>query len=464
MSELRRYPDYKDSGVPWLGEIPSHWEVIDNKFIFNFSRGLTITKSNLVDEGIPCINYGEVHSKYGFEVDPKIHKLKCVPKEYVEKFDYALLNRGDFIFADTSEDYKGSGNFTYLNSDEVTFAGYHTVVARLKTDDNPRFMAYLFDSNEFRTQVKTRVSGVKVFSITHSILKNVLVWLPTNDEQQAIVNFLDNELKHIDTLIDKQHQLIEKLAEQRSAIITHAVTKGLDPDVPMKGSGVEWLGEIPEHWQLTRLKNSIVSAQNGVWGNEAEGDDNDLVCIRVADFDRKKLIVKNDKLTIRNVSDKDYGNRGLREGDLLLEKSGGGDKQLVGCVVLNNFRGKSVCSNFVAKVSLKENMVPGYWAYHHNVLYQANVNIRSIKQSTGIQNLDATLYFNELACFPPYKEQVEIADYLNIQTQKIDEMSDSNKSIIAKLQEYRSALITQAVTGKIDVRDIAKGNGIEEIA
>jgi len=454
MSELRRYPEYKDSGVPWLGDIPSHWEVIDNKYLFNFSRGLTITKANLVDEGIPCINYGEVHSKYGFEVDPKIHKLKCVPKEYVEKFDYALLNRGDFIFADTSEDYKGSGNFTYLNSDEVTFAGYHTVVARLKTNHEPRYMAYVFESNEFRTQVKTRVSGVKVFSITHNILKNVSVWIPSKSEQQAIVNFLDDKLDHIDTLISKQQQLIEKLAEQRSAVITHAVTKGLDPDVPMKDSGVEWLGQIPEHWELTRLKNSIISAQNGVWGNEEEGDSNDLVCIRVADFDRNKLIVKNDKLTIRNVSDKDYDNRGLKEGDLLLEKSGGGDKQLVGCVVLNSFSGKSVCSNFVAKVSLKEHMVPRYWTYQHNVLYEAKVNMRSIKQSTGIQNLDATLYFNELACFPGYEEQVEIANYLDNETQKIDQMSKSTTDIITKLQEYRAALITQAVTGKIDVRHL----------
>ncbi|KZS22207.1 hypothetical protein BMY_0023 [Wohlfahrtiimonas chitiniclastica] len=259
MSQFPRYESYKDSGVQWLGEIPSHWQVIKSKFVFNFSKGLTITKENLIDEGIPCVSYGEVHSKYGFEVDPKKHELKCVSESYLSSDLNSLLHRGDFIFADTSEDVKGSGNFTYINSDVPTFAGYHTVIARMYVNNNPRFLAYVFDSNAHRSQIQTVIKGVKVFSITQAILKNTFIWLPELEEQNYIVNFLDKRLAQIDELIAKQEELLKKLAEQRIALISHAVTKGLDPNVEMKDSGVEWLGKVPKHWVCMGLKKSLES-------------------------------------------------------------------------------------------------------------------------------------------------------------------------------------------------------------
>lgn len=423
MSELRRYPDYKDSGVPWLGDIPSHWEATKLKFMAKIKNGSDY-KHIQADEGYPIIGSGGQFA-YG--------------SDYLYKGESVLLGRKGTI------DKPLYVNCAFWTVDTMYYTKIYDITS-------PKFLYYCALTIDFwKYSTQTALP-----SMTQTALSSIKFAVPELEEQKAIVNFLDSQLEHIDTLISKQQQLIEKLAEQRSAVITHAVTKGLDPNVPMKDSGVEWLGEIPEHWELTRLKNSIISAQNGVWGNEEEGDSNDLVCIRVADFDRNKLIVKNEKLTIRNISDKDYDNRGLKEGDLLLEKSGGGDKQLVGCVVLNSFSGKSVCSNFVAKVSLKEHMVSRYWTYQHNVLYKAKVNMRSIKQSTGIQNLDATLYFNELACFPDYEEQVEIANYLDDETQKIDKISKATTDIITKLQEYRAALITQAVTGKIDVRHINK--------
>ncbi|RZL40695.1 MAG: restriction endonuclease subunit S, partial [Pedobacter sp.] len=120
----------KDSGVEWIGEIPEHWEIKRFRNTFKLGKGLTITKENLTDEGILCVNYGEIHSKFGFEVNPEIHKLKCVHPDYLINNSSSLINEGDFVFADTSEDLQGSGNFTYLNSKEQVFAGYHTVIAR----------------------------------------------------------------------------------------------------------------------------------------------------------------------------------------------------------------------------------------------------------------------------------------------------------------------------------------------
>jgi type I restriction enzyme S subunit len=214
----------KDSGVKWIGEIPEHWELNRFRNIFNLSKGLTITKENLTDSGVFCINYGEIHSKFGFEVNPEINELKCVHEDYLKSDKNSLLKKGDFLFADTSEDISGSGNFTYLNSEIPTFAGYHTVIARPKFEINSRFFAYLFDSLCFRNQIRVRVKGVKVFSITQSILKDPFIWLPSSDEQNNIVSFLDNQVKLISNAVELKKSEIEKLKEYKATLINSAVT------------------------------------------------------------------------------------------------------------------------------------------------------------------------------------------------------------------------------------------------
>lgn len=214
----------KDSGVEWIGEIPEEWEVMKFRFVFNLSKGLTITKQNLQDVGIPCVNYGEIHSKYGFDVDPLINDLQCVDEGYLLSDPNSLLKRGDFIFADTSEDIEGSGNFTYLNSDEKTFAGYHTIIARTKFDINSRFLAYSFDSISFRNQIRKRMNGVKVYSITQSKLKETSVWLPSPIEQEQIVEYLDKACAKYDESITLQQSQIEKLKEYKATLIDGAVT------------------------------------------------------------------------------------------------------------------------------------------------------------------------------------------------------------------------------------------------
>ena len=214
----------KDSGVEWIGEIPEHWEVKRFRYVFNLGKGLTITKENLRDEGVFCVNYGEIHSKYGFELDTNIHQLKCVDEDYLLNNPSALINYGDFVFADTSEDIEGSGNFTYLESKDEIFAGYHTVVAKPKFEIESRFFAYIFDSESFRNQIRTKVKGVKVYSITQSILKQPTVWYPSKKEQKEIVNYLDSGTKKIETAIGLKQQEIEKLQEYKSSLINSVVT------------------------------------------------------------------------------------------------------------------------------------------------------------------------------------------------------------------------------------------------
>ncbi|MDU2121554.1 MAG: restriction endonuclease subunit S [Clostridium celatum] len=220
----RKKEEMKDSGVEWVKLIPNEWNLKRSNYVFKFSKGLSITKENLQDEGIPCINYGEIHSKYGFEVNPKKHKLKCVSKEYIKSNSNALIKYGDFIFADTSEDIKGCGNFSYLNSEDRIFAGYHTVIARTLENISSRYLAYLFDSDDWRSQIRTKVSGIKVFSITQSILKKTEVILPILEEQKLIVDYLDNKFLSIDSMINSMKRQIEKLKEAKQSLISEAVT------------------------------------------------------------------------------------------------------------------------------------------------------------------------------------------------------------------------------------------------
>ena len=214
----------KDSGVEWIGEIPEGWEVKKLKYIFSFSKGLTITKENLVDEGIKCVNYGEIHSKYGFEINPKIHDLKCVDVSYIKSDKKSLLNFGDFVYADTSEDIEGSGNFTYLNSNIKTFAGYHTVICHPKIEIDSRFFAYEFDSSTFRYQIQRKVKGVKVYSITQSMLKDISLWIPPLAEQQELVKIIDSKTSELDKAINLQQQQITKLKEYKTTLIDSVVT------------------------------------------------------------------------------------------------------------------------------------------------------------------------------------------------------------------------------------------------
>lgn len=213
----------KDSGVKWTGQVPEHWDIKRFRNLFDFGKGLSITKENLQDEGSPCVNYGEVHSRYGFEVIPERDALKCVDSKYLV-FNNSMLNKGDFVFADTSEDIEGSGNFTYLNSSTRIFAGYHTVITRLKITAIHRYIAYYFDSLSFRNQIRNKVKGVKVFSITQSILKGTFVLLPNLKEQQQIADYLDTQTAKIDQAIALKTAHIEKLKEYKSVLINDVVT------------------------------------------------------------------------------------------------------------------------------------------------------------------------------------------------------------------------------------------------
>ncbi|CRM86702.1 MULTISPECIES: restriction endonuclease subunit S [Pseudomonas syringae group] len=226
-----------------------------------------------------------------------------------------------------------------------------------------------------------------------------------------------------------------------------------------KPTGCDWFPEIPTHWKFDRAKWSVTSCQNGVWGAEPDGDD-DLVCIRVADFDRQSLRVSTEKLTMRSIAEKDRRNRLLEAGNLLIEKSGGGEHQLVGVVVEFNQPFPAVNSNFIARMVASDEMNSRFIVYLHSHLYSGRVNFRSIKQTTGIQNLDSQAYLNEPVTYPPLKEQHDIARFLDFKTAQIDVLIAKKKALLDKLAEKRTALINHAVTKGLDPSVTMKDSGV----
>ena len=215
---------YKPSGIEYLGLIPHHWEVKKLKILFSLGNGLNITKQDFVSYGIPCVSYGEIHSKYPCRLDTSIHKLPYVSETYLADKPQSLLTKGDFVFADTSEDIEGSGNFTSIQSYVPVFAGYHTIILKPKTSEiNDLYFSFLFDSFGIRSQIRKEVCGVKVFSITKSILKEIQCLLPPLQEQKEIAEFLDSKVAQIDSVIEKTKRQIELVKEYKNTLINEAV-------------------------------------------------------------------------------------------------------------------------------------------------------------------------------------------------------------------------------------------------
>jgi len=206
-----------------------------------------------------------------------------------------------------------------------------------------------------------------------------------------------------------------------------------------KSSGVEWLGDVPGHWEVKRLKWTVTGCFNGIWGDEADAGDDDIICVRVADFDRECFCVELAEPTIRNVTSRERKNRALKQGDLLLEKSGGGELQPVGAVVQYQLDIPAVCSNFVARLPVREGYDSRFLAYFHSHLYRGRVNSRSIKQTTGIQNLDSDAYLSELIGLPQAEEQRAIAAFLDRETARIDALVAKVRDAIARLKELGSS-------------------------
>lgn len=208
----------------WLGKINKSWEIKKFKYLFTISKGLDITKSDLTLEGIPVISYGQTHNqKFLYNFSNNINDLPKVPETYLQ-FKKCIIKKGDFIFVDTSEDIKGSTDFSMHSTDDICLAGYHSLLAKPRSNIDSRFFMYQFRSSMWAHQIKARVEGVKVYSITQRILSNVEVVVPTIEEQKNIADTLDRLIAKYDYLIKIKNKKIDELENLKKSLIYEYVS------------------------------------------------------------------------------------------------------------------------------------------------------------------------------------------------------------------------------------------------
>ena len=423
-----KYSAYKDSQAEWLERVPEHWDAPLLKYVARLKYGDSLAANERDKSGNVLV--------YGSNGEVGVHSSANT------KAPAIIVGR------------KGSyGKVTFTA--EAAFSIDTTYfIDSTCTNHHLRWLYYALQP----AGLDTNSQDTGVPGLSREAAYSTRFVAPSYSEQVTIAAFLDIEIAKIDKLIDKQERLITLLQEKRQALISHVVTKGLNPNVSMKDSGVEWFGKIPGDWHVDRLKWTAEGCNNGIWGEEADGGENDIICIRVADFDRQKFTVNLSDPTFRLVTQSQRASRELKQGDLLLEKSGGGEKQPVGVVVIYDHPEPAVCSNFVAKMVIRPEYNSRYICYVHTMLYSKRVNTRSIKQNTGIQNLDSSAYLDEKFPIPSLIEQNTIATFLDTETTQIDMLSEKARKVIDRLTERRIALISAVVTGKIDVRIFANGN------
>ena len=436
------YPKMKDSGVPWLGEVPEHWDVLPNRVLFGEVKerdhpeepmlSVTITKGVIRQRAL----LANSSKKDSSNQDKSAYKL-------VRLGDIAYNKMRAWQGAIGVSDYQGIVSPAY-------------VVERPRKGTSSRYLHYLLRTPAFAKEAERWSYGITsdMWSLRPEHFKMIYGCLPPLHEQSAIVRYLDHVDRRIRRYIHAKQKLIPLLEEQKQALIHRAVTRGLDPNVRLKSSGVPWLGDVPEHWDVRRLGTSVKGCINGIWGNDPNGSE-DLPCVRVADFDRVRLRVRLAKPTLRAIAPDERNRRLLKKGDLLLEKSGGGDLQPVGVVMLYDHDAEAVCSNFVARMPVSARCDSSYLMYLHSHLYAIRLNVRSIKQTTGIQNLDSSSYLGEPVTFPSLAEQADIARFLDEAAADIDDTVNRTRRQIELLSEYRTRLIADVVTGKLDVRSVA---------
>ena len=427
--------EMKDSGIEIFKKIPYDWKTKRLKYLFSFCKGLPITKENLIEIGLPVISYGQIHSKSNNGVEIQSHLLRYVDFSYQNSYPTSQVFRGDFVFADTSEDYDGCGNCVYKRDDKVLFAGYHAIIAHSNQKSDNRFLAYLFQTDNWRKQIREKVSGVKVFSITQKTLANIYVILPPPDEQQRIAEFLDGECEKIDGLKADIQAEIETLEQYKRSVITEAVTHGLDKSAPMKDSGIAWVGFFPSHW--TKKKGKYILRY---LAKPVRQDDGVITCFR----DGEVTLRSNRREDGFTMADKEIGYQGVDIGDLVVHGMDG----FAGAIGISDSRGKA--SPVLNVLDTEQNKK--YIMYYLRSMAYGNV---FTALSTGIRVRSCDLRWNKLAellyPLPPIGEQSKIVEYIDRQIARTDEIIADKKAQIETLEAYKKSVIYEYVTGKKEV-------------
>lgn len=449
---LPRYPQYKDSGVDWLGKVPKHWEVRplkrDLAFLTSGSRGWA---EHYSDDGALFIRIGNL-TRDSVRLDLTDIQRVIVPNG--AEGERTKVQPGDILFSITA--FLGSVAVAPEGL-EPAFVSQHVALARLQEGELlPIWVAYVAFSWVGKTYLETQGYGGTKVQLGLDDVANLLLTIPPLNEQTVIATFLDSETGKIDALIAEQEKLLALLAEKRQATISHAVTKGLNPDVPMKDSGVAWLGEVPGHWVLTPLARISLERCDGPFGSgiksEHYTDEGALVVrlqnIRAGLFNTGEPVFLDEHYFLKELRGHE-----VKENDLLVAGLGD-DNNLLGraCVApagLGLALVKADCFRFRLDT---ERAVPEFvaWQLSAGAGYDAGV----LATGTTRSRIPLSIMSSRKLGLPPVEEQTVIAAFIARENAKLDSLKAESERAIALLKERRSALIAAAVTGQIDVRSL----------
>ena len=416
---VARYESYQASGVEWLGEVPSHWELKRLAHFFDERRekcsdteypALSVTKSGIVPQ-----------LETAAKTDDSDNRKKVL--------------EGDFVINSRS-DRKGSSGLSQFNG---SVSLINTVLQPMSGMVGT-FAHHLLRSVDFQEEYYRYGKGIvaDLWSTNFSEMRNIVLAVPPYSDQASIAAFLDRETGKIDALVEAQRRLIELLKEKRQAVISHAVTKGLDPTVPMKDSGVEWLGEVPAHWKVSRL-SAVADFFQGKAHEPFVEDDGDHVCVTARFVSTSG---QSEKRCTQNLSP-------ASRGDILMVMSDlPNGRALARAYFVADDRSYAV-NQRVCAITIRQGE-PRFFAY------QLNRNMQLLQFNDGVEqtHLKNRAFTSLLLTVPPVDEQRALADWIDRQVSEWEGLTAEAENAVALLQERRSALISAAVTGKIDVRGL----------
>jgi len=434
-----KYEISKESDIPWLGEIPKHWEVSKAKHIL-FHKKKTLN---------PELNCGSISfGNIVYKDDDR------VPIE--TKATYQELLKGEFLINPLNLNFDLKSLRTALSDKSVVVStGY--IVLQGNRKSNKRYLKWLLHQFDV-SFMKTLGDGVRQ-TLSYTQFKNTVFPNIPIEEQTAIANFLDYKLEKIDRFIKKKKQLIELLAEQKAAVINQAVTKGIKPSAKLKPSGIEWLGDIPEHWELKKLKYVAKCFPSNVDKHSKE-DEKEVRLCNYTDVYKNDFITNDMTLMFATAKDDQIKKFSLIKNDVVITKDSETADDIANPALVIESLENVVCGYHLSVLRPHNSL---FGAYLFRALQCKPINVQFELSSMGVTRVGLGVYDLKKAKIPvpPIGEQKQISDYIQAETTRIDKTISTIEKEIGLVEEYKTALIAEAVTGKIDVRDFVVPEGGE---
>jgi type I restriction enzyme S subunit len=441
---MKKYPKYKETEVIWVKSLPDNWEELRVKYFSVFRNGYSFKGTDFYeDEKYPVVRIGDIQ-----DGKVNLNEAKKVSKDIYEEAKKFSNKKGDILLALTGATI---GKSAIYDTDEISLLNQRVAALRPNKKADIDFLKYLIEAPEFKTLIDFECYGGAQENIGKGQITSAKFPIPSLPEQHAIVRFLDYKTGQIDTFIANRQKQIELLKEQKAGIINKAVTKGINPNAKMKDSGIEWIGEVPEHWEVMELKRLVNPQRKITYGivQPGEADPTGRYMIRGQDYSKGWASAE----TIFKVSDeveKSYARSRVIPGDILLTIVGAGCGNLE---IVPDWLDGANLTQTTARIAVDQRYHNSNFIYYSMVseIGQANVNIYMKGAAQPGLNLGHVAIYKYP--IPSKKEQEQINSYINKECAERDKLIEKYQKQIDLMQEYRTSLISQAVTGKIDVRE-----------